>query len=309
MKPTLAADVEDFTKLRYPLYGSFKVDGVRGLMPDRHLLPRSLKEFGNEPTIRWFDGWAESLQGMDGELTLGADPAPKGVRLCHATSSALSTHDTPAEIHWWIFDLCGDRFEDLPFSQRRGLLIDRFRRMGAATQKKLRVHLLEQRLIRTPEEAVDFVAEALALGYEGAVFKDPTLPYKNGRSTLRSQHLLRAKPTASCEAKILGFIEEMKNNNEATINKLGGKTRSSHKANKTGTDTLGALMVEILNGPFKGVSVKVGTGWTDAEASWIWANKTKLSTAIVKMKYFPLGCKDKPRHPVWDSFREKFDVS
>jgi DNA ligase-1 len=306
-KPMLAEDVVDFASLTYPLYGSFKVDGVCAVMPEKHLLPRSLKEFGNKPTVVAYDLYADILTGMHGELTLGKDPAPKGVRLCHLTSSALSTHDDQPDIHWWIFDLCGEAHRDLSFSDRRALLIKRFKAMPSAMKK--RVHLLEQRLIRTPSEAEAFLEEALTKGYEGAMFKSPTQTYKCGRSTVKSQHNLRAKPTADCEAKIIGFVEKQKNGNEATVNKLGHKTRSSHKANKTGSDTLGALLIEIINGPFKGVTMNVGTGWTDDEALWIWRNKTKLANEIIKLNYFPFGCKDKPRHPVWNGMRAKFDMS
>jgi len=309
MKPMLAEDVVDFATLTYPLYGSYKVDGVRALMIDDQLKPRSLKKFGNQATIDWFESWSVELNGFDGELTIGPDPAPKGARLCHLTSSALSTHEGRPEIHWWIFDLCGPAYHGLSFSDRRSRLIKMFKDLGRSNAKLARVHLLEQRLIKTPAEAEAFLAEALELGYEGAVFKSPDQPYKDGRSTLKSQHFLRSKPSADCEARIIGFVEKLKNNNEAKTNALGHKSRSSHKANKAATGTLGALIVEVINGPFKGVTGKVGTGWTDDEAQWIWDNKLKLAEEIVKLSYFPIGIKDKLRHPVWHGFRAKFDMS
>ena len=302
VKPMLAEDVVSFDTLRYPLYGSFKVDGVRALMVYDELKPRSLKEFGNKATVELFNQWAVPLQLFDGELTVGQDPAAPN--LCRMTTSALSTHEGQPDIHWWIFDLV---LRDLPFNDRMAAVKRRYAKLPAKIRK--RVHVLEQRLLRTPAEAEAMEQEALGLGFEGLVLKDPNSEYKFGRSTLRSQQFLRVKRFADAEVRIIGFVERQKNNNEATINKLGHTTRSSHKANKVGIGTLGTIVGEVLTGPFKGKTVEIGTGFDAATAAWIWANKARLVNEIGKFSYFPHGCKDLPRFPVWQGFRAQFDMS
>lgn len=305
MKPMLAEDVVSFETLTYPLYGSFKVDGVRGLMVDQKLKPRSLKDFANKAVREFFDTHGKLLDGFDGELTLGADPAPAGVRLCNVTSSALTTIDGSPEIHWWIFDYVSD---ELVFEDRVRLIRKWFKDRGARQLAKMRVHMLEQHLIKSPADAMDLEAKALALGYEGIVLKSLDGRYKYGRSTLRSQQFLRVKRFDDAEGKIVGFVERQQNNNEATVNKLGHKTRSSHKANKVGAGTLGTLKVLMLNGQFKDKIIEVGTGWDAATGQQIWDNKDGMTHKIVKVRYFGHGCKDLPRFPTFQGFRDPADM-
>jgi DNA ligase-1 len=308
-KPMLAEDVVTYDQLRYPLYGSFKVDGVRAVMPADRLKPRSLKEFGNRWTVDRISEFSQELAFFDGELVLGKDPAAPN--LCRLTTSALSTHEGQPDIHWWLFDIApSPLIKDLvtmTFSDRVALLKRRHKALPAKVRAF--VHLLEQRLLRTPGEAEAMEHEALSRGYEGLVLKDPNGIYKFGRSTLRSQQFLRAKRFADAEVRIVGFVERMKNNNVATTNALGHTTRSSHKANKAAAGTLGTIVGEVLTGPFKGVTVEIGTGFDAATAAWIWANRAKLVGEIGKFSYFPIGCKDKPRFPVWQGFRAAFDMS
>lgn len=307
-KPMLAEDVVDFTTLIYPLYGSFKVDGVRALMKEDLWLPRSLKQFGNKAAVDWFEGWGVDLNLMEGEATLGGNPTLPN--LCRATTSALSSHDGAPEIHWWIFDhLDPDPSRPLTFSDRLTLMKKRFKELGRANAKKARVHLLEQKLLRTPAEVEAFEKEALQLGYEGIVLKSPDGLYKHGRSTLKSQQFLRVKRFVTAEIRITGFVERQQNNNEATVNKLGHKTRSSHKANKVGVGTLGTIQGMVVSGPFTGQDIEIGTGWDAVTGQWIWDNRDKLLTELVEFQYFPLGVKDKPRFPTFLGFRAKFDMS
>lgn len=306
LKPMLAEDVVTFEALRYPLYGSFKIDGVRALMPHKELKPRSLKEFGNRHVRDFFNAHSHLLSGFDGELTLGANPAPDGVRLCNLTSSALATQTGTPDIHWWIFDIV---MEQAPFSDRVKVIRDWFRSRGRRQLAQFKVHMVEQRLLKTAEEAIAMEAEALALGYEGLILKDPDGLYKYGRSTLKSQQFLRVKRFTDAEGIVVGFVERQKNNNVATTNALGHKTRSSHKANKTGAGTLGTLQVRMENGTFVDKELEVGTGWDAKTGQWIWDNQAKVLGRTVKVQYFEHGCKDLPRFPTFQGFREEFDVS
>jgi DNA ligase-1 len=50
-----------------------------------------------------------------------------------------------------------------------------------------------------------------------------------------------------------------------------------------------------------GVEFHVGTGFTAADRALMWAKPPIGET--VKYKFFPVGVKDKPRHPVFLGFR------
>lgn len=308
MKPMLAEDVVSFETLRYPLYGSYKVDGVRALMVDGQLKPRSLKEFGNRWVPEYFNQFSAELSFFDGELVLGKDPAAPN--LCRLTASAMATREGQPDVHWWLFDIApSPLIKDLvnmTFADRSALLKRRYKALSARV--KPYVHLLEQRLIRTAAEAEAFEAEALHFGYEGIVLKGLDGLYKYGRSTLKSQQFLRVKRFSDAEGKIIGFVERQQNNNEATRNKLGHQVRSSHKANKVGAGTLGTLKVLMINGQFKDKIIEVGTGWDAATGQEIWANKDAMTDRLVKVRYFGHGCKDLPRFPTFQGFRDETDL-
>src|ERR1019366_8796365 len=114
-------------------------------------------------------------------------------------------------------------------------------------------------------------------------------PYKMGRSTEREGYLLKIKRFEDGEAEVIGFEERMHNGNESTTNALGRTERSSHQENLIGRGDLGALIVVGVNGTYKGVEFKIGTGFNDAERGVIWQYRAAHIGRITKYKYFPLG--------------------
>ena len=91
--------------------------------------------------------------------------------------------------------------------------------------------------------------------------------------------------------------------NEKEVDERGYTKRSSHKDNKVASGVMGALVVKDL---VTGVEFEIGTGFTavDREALWLASPVGK----IVKYKFFPVGVKDKPRHPVFLGFRGVEDM-
>jgi DNA ligase-1 len=54
------------------------------------------------------------------------------------------------------------------------------------------------------------------------------------------------------------------------------------------------------------VEFQIGTGFTDLDKQQFWLSDRRGMT--VKYKYFPVGVKDKPRHPVYLGLRHKDDL-
>lgn len=96
----------------------------------------------------------------------------------------------------------------------------------------------------------------------------------------------------------------MHNGNEATVNELGRTKRSSHKENKTGRGDLGAL---VLRHP-DGFTFNVGTGFTDDDRALVWKDRDTFVGKLAKVKYFAIGMKDAPRHPVFLGWRDGSDT-
>jgi DNA ligase-1 len=301
MKPILAADVTDFSLMRYPVYGSPKIDGVRALMLDR-FRPRSLKLFPNVATRDHFDRFIQELATLDGELRVGPLNAAD---MCRATSSALATVEGDPQAVWHVFDVANP---DLTFEERLRCLRRHMGSLGSKKRKEMRIELVEHTLIRSAAEAEAFEHEKLARGYEGVVWRSPTGLYKYGRGTMRDQTFMRTKRFEDAEGRVIGFNELMRNGNEAKVNELGHQVRSHHQANKTGGEQLGALVLKVVTGPLKGQTFELGTGFTEAQRIQLWVKRHELHDRLVKFRYFAHGVKDKPRWPSFQGFREGFDL-
>lgn len=291
-EPMLAVAVKKLP-IRFPVLASPKLDGVRAWWPEEELLSRKMKRFPNVELNEVFES-ALDFGGLDGEFILGDPTAPDVFR---KTSSAVMAKYAPVEglvLH--VFDDLS-RGADAPFSQR----LESLRARCAGLEH---VQVVEQILVHSEEELRALEELWLSQGYEGAMIRDPSGPYKFGRSTEKEGFLLKVKRFEDCEAVVLGAVELQHNGNEAQKDERGFTKRSSHQAGKTGAGTLGALRVRALNGPFKGVEFEVGTGFDAALRAELWSLRNDgLTGQAVVVKFFPTGSKDKPRFPTFKGFR------
>jgi DNA ligase-1 len=283
-KPMLASPV-DFAKLRFPCIGSPKLDGIRGLVVDGTLRSRSLKPIRNIFVNSILQ--RPAYDGLDGELIVGP-PTAKDVYL-RSNSGVMSRAGDP-DFTFWVFDRHNT---GLPFASRyASLQNDRF---GP------RVRLLPHRTLGSLPELLAYEEEQLDLGFEGLIIRDPAGLYKFGRSTPDEGILLKLKRFEDSEARILGVEEEMFNGNEAQTNELGRTKRSTAKAGLVGKGTMGALRVRDIH---YGWEFSIGTGFTAAQRAEPW-----VVGSLIKYKYFPVGMKDVPRHPVYLGPRDRDDLS
>lgn len=298
-KPMLAGKCTDTGKLKFPVLCSKKLDGVRATVQGGQLLSRSLKPIPNINVQKLFKGLPE---GTDGELIFGDPCSPTAYR---DTVSIVMSDDKPADgIQFWCFDSVMVGYAAAPF-------VVRFKNVqGTVAIGCVGVRLVQHVQINSLEELDAYEAAALAEGNEGVMIRSLDGPYKCGRSSEREGYLLKLKRFEDCEAEVTACFELMHNDNEAFTNELGRTARSSHQENKVGTDTLGGFIVRGLNGTYEGVEFRVGTGF-DAEQRrnmWVPAERVKLIGRIAKIKYFPTGGKDKPRHPVFLGWRDERDM-
>lgn len=293
-KPMLAGEA-DVAKLAYPVYASPKLDGIRFVVKDGRLLTRSLKEVQNRFT---FGRYSDPLfEGLDGEMILGNPTAEDCYR---QTNSAVMSRDGEPEIDMYVFDL---HDTDRAYSDRYDLL-----RHSIADLRSdyPRIRLLEQKLIKNADDLLAYEAELLQQGHEGVIVRGLGSPYKFGRSTAKEGYLLKLKQFKDAEAIIVGFEELMHNANEAKTNELGHTERSTDAAGLVPMDTLGALIVRDLN---TNVQFKIGTGFTAEQRKTLWTRRNDIGDQLVKYKYFPIGIKEAPRHPVYLGLRSPLDMS
>lgn len=296
-KPMLAADIsDDLDKLRFPVYATPKLDGVRALIFADGVYSRSMKKIPNECVQARF-GQDPDLIGLDGELIVGE---PTALDVYRATNSIVSRLSDATPVQFFVFD--DHSLTKSSYSERvtvfQKAVVDTFTPGVMGVQTRMCEDMAELE-----------VMERLYLdaGYEGMILRSTDGLYKQGRSTVREQGMCKLKRFIDSEIVITGMEEEQHNANEAKINELGHTERSSHKANLIGKGTMGVLIGRD-DIKFPGQEVRVGSGFTAKDKETFWQNKEQFIGKIAKYKYFPIGVKDKPRHGIYLGMREGWDL-
>jgi DNA ligase-1 len=292
LKPMLAGTCEDITKLNYPVIASPKLDGIRCTIQDGVVLSRNLKPIPSG-LVQAVYGLPE-FEGLDGELIYG-DPTAEDC--FNKTTSAVMRKEFPEDFQtpylvMYVFDVLGTANFTTRLKQANGRI------------QNTKAVLVPHSIIKSASVLADYERHHTELGYEGVMVRSPDGPYKHGRSTVNQGYLLKIKQFKDAEAEILECIEQLHNNNEATIDELGHTKRSHEKAGMEPMNMLGALRVRDLS---TGVEFNVGSGLTNEERVALWADKAALIGRIITYKYFPVGVKDKPRFPTFKGFRDPMD--
>lgn len=287
-KPMLADSVDNVNLLSFPLYASPKLDGIRAVVIDGVLLSRNLKPIPNKHVQKMFGD--KRWNGLDGELICG-DPGAKDA--FRATTKAVMSIEGTPDVRFYVFD---------DFSHHHGTFKSRQEQLNKRALLKT-FQRWPSTIIETVQALNAFEEDCLKSGFEGVMIRSASGPYKFGRSTLREGHLLKLKQFEDGEAEVIGIEEQMHNGNVAEKDNLGRTKRSTHKAGKSGLNTLGALVVRDIKTK---VEFNIGSGFDAATRRDLW--ELPPLGKIVKYRYFPTGSKDKPRFPVFVGFRDKRDM-
>lgn len=298
-KPLLAGTLKDFIKLKYPVFVSPKLDGIRCTVFDGVAYSRTLKKIPNRCIQDWCMQNRYFLEGFDGELIVG-DVTSKDV-FQKSTSGVMSVEGTP-DFAFWVFDYVDSMSAISTFKSRVSRLRTKFDEGLKTVKVPEKVGLVPQTFVGTEKFLLEIENDFVAQGFEGLMVKSPEGRYKYGRSTEKEQILLKVKRWTDKEFKVIGFEQKMHNANEAKLDSLGRTERSSHKANLVPLDTLGALVLEFHDTKFS-----VGTGFDDKTRKEIWENMDEYLGKFAKVKFFEVGMKDLPRFPVFLGFRSELD--
>ena len=286
-KPLLSATIEDTAALRYPVLISCKLDGIRCVVIDGVACSRNLKPLRNA-YVQACIGKPE-YNGLDGELIVGNVFASDCYR---QTNSGVMSGDGEPDFQFHVFDRV-----DMPeamFHERLGLV-----------PSLPFVEPVPHWQVDNEAQLLEIEANLLARGAEGVMVRSLGGAYKFGRSTLKDGILGKLKRMASDEAEILAVIELERNMNVAITNALGHTERSTHKANKVPAGIMGALLVRCLN---TGVLFQIGTGFSDVDRVWFWANKNEVVGKMLTYNHFQVGRKELPRFPSYKGLRSVEDM-
>lgn len=292
-------EAENYEKLRFPCIGFPKIDGFRCLLSD-FPMTSTFNRFPNHAFHNSLKGLLPVDCILDSEVVVGRK---RGKGVLGRTSSGLTSEAGNPDYTLWVFDL---------FHREHGFL-ERYE-LARRVVKKLghpQVKMLKYKILYDLEDFYTYLAQCLEDDYEGIITRAPDGLYKEGKSTLREQYMLKVKPFVGFEARITGYFEEETNTNEARTLATGKKRRPSIKAGKKAKGTLGGFIGNVLDeeGEETGTVVRVGGGFTARERVRFWAIKDELvaAGAIMECEKQLMGEKDKPRHPQFKRIRPKWD--
>ena len=278
----------DLDTLPYPMYVTPKLDGIRCLSNENgHAVSRTLKQIPNECIRQCFlDN--PYLTGSDGELIVG-DPTSHSV-MRDTTSGVMGVKGIP-DFKYYIFDIWSSNKK----------YYEKLEALNAWNPKLPNwVHIVPSKLVNNKEELLSFEKECLELGYEGVIIRHPEAVYKFGRTTMKECNAFKLKRFTDAEAIIVGYVPEYENTNEAEINELGRTKRSTMQVGLVPKERLGSFIVSM---PEYG-TFNVGSGFDHQDRAVFWACRDGLIGATIKFKFFDMGVKDKPRHPIFLGFRD-----
>lgn len=295
-KPLLAFTCDDTSTLKYPLYASVKLDGIRVIILDGVVYSRSMKAIRSKAVQECFG--KPEYNGLDGEILYGPWNAPNVFNV--TTQTVMATELKPEfskdELRLAVFDKVDI---DLPYNQRATWV-----KYHVDGLNNSQVRFVTQREVSSESELLQLEQSVLDRGYEGVMVRSIDGKYKQGRSTAKEGIIGKIKRFSDAEAVVIGFEEKMHNTNEAKTNELGRTQRSQSQEGMVGAGTLGALVCEC-----NGIRFSIGSGFDDAGRAEVWANKGKYLGKLAKFKYFAVGMKDSYRFPIFLGWRDPEDMS
>lgn len=250
------------------LYASRKLDGYRciAICIDGHctLYSRNGTIYENFPTIK------NKLEEMlpNGEWVFDGEIMSDDFNSMQRTAFAAKRKTQVGDVKYHIFDFISHKEWTtnnftLKYTERRQELEKAFQSLqdpSFVLVTSIFVHSLEQ----IQELERDYIAE----GYEGVIC-NPDICYYRGRPT---NSMMKFKQFKSQDCIVIGFQI--------------GTGRNE--------DRLGNLIVRQENGEV----CEVGSGFTDEERTWIWANQEKVKDSILEVKYQELTPDKIMRFPV-----------
>lgn len=281
---------EFLSLLRFPCLATPKIDGIRcrTYRSDVDHLVHTWTN-SNKPIVNNHVRWTiERLcpPWLDSELTTGTN--------FQSTTSGLMSQGGRPEFRMWVFGWGWDN-RNITYADVVPVL-ENMKLPPFCTK-------LLPKWLDNLDDLLAYEQWCLANEAEGVMVRQPDSPYKYGRSTLKEQYLVAIKRFEDAEATVIGFEEQMHNENEPTADAHGLTERSSCKANLVPAGTLGSLVVS-----YEGTTFRIGTGFDSAQRSEIWSNRLRYLGSTVKFKYQQHGTKDKPRIPVFLGFRHTDDL-
>lgn len=289
-------------KLKYPVWATLKKDGVRAIRLDGTLKSRTRKLIPNriirERSLVMPGGFDVELWNPSLEFNDISGIVRTEMEIFQGME--LSDLDKAASIQFHVLDWFRPPFS---YNQRCEFIMQVMADMPPRVQFEMPYQA------GNADQLFHYFNEVEQQDGEGICFRTLNSPYKQGRSTLKEQYLVKYSRFIYEEAIIVGFEEQMENGNPEKRNATGRMKRQTNQENMYPKNTLGALVVaqgQILGGThYYTETFKVATGFNDRQRKEIWLNRNKYLGQQITYKHKPHGRLNKPRSPIFHGFRGK----
>lgn len=291
--PLLAPDVEHtdevvyeaMSRLRYPVLATLKKDGIRALRLNGTLLSRRLKPIPNRFICNKF----KSLPaGFDMELW------KPGMDYNDIQSIVMSEdHPDSCMVECHVLDWFAENIIWQPYIAR----IDAAHYVGG---EYFIQHPVE---CKNADELFEYEKFIINQCGEGICFRTPDSPYKQGRSTLKEQWLVKLSRFSRDEAVVIGFKEQMENGNKERRDGRGHMNRSTYAHLMRGKNTLGAFIVRNKEGQV--FPIGTGVGLTDKLRKHVWQMQDSFLGRTLTYKCKAHGRLLLPRQPIFVGWRNE----
>jgi DNA ligase-1 len=295
-RPMLAPnETIDIKTLKFPLMGSYKLDGVRCIFKDEQMYSRSLKQFPNVQLRKRFEHLVKMSKVnnviLDGELLAKSLTFNELSGLTRQLNKEL-----PNDLYFYCFDMIKDEQFELPFANR----------LQTYKLEATNVKIVEQKFIYYAKAVETYYEEALNYGCDGLILRDPNGRYKFGRGTIKEALIYKLKPFVTEDAKIIEVIQatEVREGAEKKINELGRSVTSKKKDDRILIEKASAFTVI-----YEGKELKVTIAETDKVKEEIWKKRKNYIGKWIEYKCMKVGMKEDglPRHPTTIRFRTDKD--
>lgn len=217
---------------------------------------------------------------FDGELLLNKDNIPSKDLYRETVTVVNSKDQDKKNIVFNIFDTCEIKeFENgycsVPCIERKKVIQELEEQMKPDWWKSVPILYYGKYDKNIVQQELN---KQIALEHEGVMVNIANAPYE----ARRTKNILKVKAMQDCDLKIIGFEEGT------------GKNKG----------TLGAIIVD-----YKGFEVRVGSGFTDQDREYFWANQNELLGRVITVQYFEETTNKKDnslslRFPVYLELRE-----
>ena len=304
-KPMLAPNGEpDLNALRYPIFASHKLDGVRFLIFDGKMYSRNMEPLHPavtqyfKPVIDWAQ---ESGVCLDGEIWRPDTPF-------NTIVSWMAKEDMCPNLWLYVFDILSieEWYDPKPWTPFRERASDYTSLCRLWDSDKQFLKPVVQYECEDVDAVLALQQEAKRDGLEGLMLKCPNSTYSHSRATEKQNVFWKLKFWDTINGRIVGFKQQRQLTEEARENNteksaLGRTKRGHRQGDREAVDSIGSVEIEITDGQVFPQGIRFFAMWSkeapEIREAMTWENRAEFIGKHVDVEYQGHGSKDKPRLP------------